>query len=115
MTPDYSRQVNKQVVVINMKAIIDDIRKSYPHETFGDIAARIGVTTGTVKTWHRTNRARRKIADALVMAYPVPVPHMADKGREHNIEVKNNQTVPLSELFDRVIQGMIEIRERIGV
>jgi hypothetical protein len=79
-TANYKRQNNRQVAVVNMKAIIDDIRTSYPHETFGDMAVKIGVSMGTIKTWYRTERARKKVADALILAYPVPPPTMTNAG-----------------------------------
>lgn len=109
VTPDYKRQRNKQIAVVNMRVVIDDIRTSYPHETFGNMADKIGVTTGTIKTWYRTGRARKKVADALISAYPVPPPAILNMGKGIS------QVVPLSELFDHVIRELSEIRERLGV
>jgi hypothetical protein len=106
----YERQNNNQVVVVNMKAIIDEIRKSYPHETSKSMAATIGVTTGAIKRWLCTDRARKIKADALISAYPVPPPEKngIDIGKEIS------QRMPLSELFDSVFQGLSEIRSRLG-
>jgi hypothetical protein len=115
MTAEYKRVGNNQVAVVNMKGIIDDIRTSYPHETFGNMAAKIGVTIGTVKTWYRTNRARKNKADALISTYPVPPPVVVNTETGVNDGKVIGQPVPLAELFDRVIQALLEIRGRLGV
>ena len=113
--PNYRRQRNRQVAVINMRAIIDDIRASYPHETFGDMAVRIGVSTGTVKTWYRTERARKRVADALISAYPVPPPAIVNAGSRIDDGIETDQPVSLGALFDRGSLGLAEIRARLGV
>jgi predicted DNA-binding protein (UPF0251 family) len=113
--PAPERQKNRQIVIVNMAAVIDDIRTSYPHETFGNIADKVGVAIGTVKTWYRTGRARKKVVDALISAYPIPPPAILNTGSRINGGEGIGQVVPLSELFDHVIQGLSEIRERLGV
>lgn len=106
--PNYERQGNNQIAVTNMSAVIADIRASYPHETFGKMADTIGVSVATVKTWDRTGRARQKVADKLIAAYPVPPISVAEAEDD-------DKPVALSELFDGVVVGLLEIRKRLGV
>lgn len=113
--PQYKRQDNNQVAVINMKSIIDDIRTSYPHETFMSMAGKIGIATGTIKTWFRTGRARQKEANSLISAYPIPPVLEAEKETIINDGKGIGNPVHLSVLFDQVTQGLLEIRERLGV
>jgi DNA-binding transcriptional regulator YiaG len=109
--PEYERQGNRQIAVTNMSVVIADIRASYPHETFGKMADTIGVSVATVKTWDRTGRARQKVADKLIAAYPVPpLPAVETEGG-----LNTDKPVALSELFDGVVAGLLEIRKRLGV
>lgn len=109
--PIYKRQDNKQIAIINMTPIIKDILESYHSETFGTMATKIGVSVGTIKTWYRRGKARKKEADALITAYPISS-IVATSELEYRLPI--NQTTTLTELFDQVFQGLSEIRQRLG-
>ena len=104
----YRRQANDQIAVVNVDAIIKEILESYQSETVGTLAAKIGVSVGTIKTWRRTGRARQKGANALIAAYPIAT-------AEVSTNPGPNQTVTLGGLFDQAFQVLSEIRGRLGV
>jgi hypothetical protein len=109
--PVYKRQANNQIAVINMSPIIKDIREFYPRETFETMAVRIGVSAGTIKTWYKTGRARQKVADALIMAYPIFPTGGSVESADNSVD---NQILTLTELFEQVFRGLTEIRKRLG-
>jgi predicted DNA-binding protein (UPF0251 family) len=99
--PVYQRQANGQLAVTNMTAIIQGILTYYQSENYDSIAARIRVSSNTLKTWHRTGKARKKVAEALIMAYPT--------------SPKKDPASEIDELFDRVFQLLSEIRKKLAV
>jgi predicted DNA-binding protein (UPF0251 family) len=99
--PVYMRQANGQIAITNMTEIIQGILNCYQSENFDSMATRISVSTNTLKTWNRTGKARKKIADALISAFPT--------------SPKKDPSSEIDELFDQVFQLLSEIRKRLVV
>ena len=69
--PLYQRMGNRQVACVNMRALLADVFAVYREETMATLSGRIGRPVDTIKTWRRTNRARRGEAERLLMVYPL--------------------------------------------